>query len=218
MNSGGAYAYGLWPVVLANILFFLIFAFAFAFPRKRLEWRSMGAFTAFLAALFTEMYGFPLTIYVLTSLFGKGYPTANPFRHQQGHLWATLTGWKYANLICNLGSLVAVGGMVLVWSGWKRIHRSKGELAISGIYSYIRHPQYLGFILITGGMLIQWPTFITLLMWPVLILAYGRLAGREERELEERFGSEYAEYRSGVPPFFPRLRLTWRTEESRFKA
>lgn len=218
MNFGGAYAYGLWPIVLANILFFLIFALAFAFPRKRLEWRSMGAFTAFLAALFTEMYGFPLTIYTLTSLFGKSYPTANPFRHQQGHLWATLTGWKYASLICNLGSLVAIGGMVLVWSGWRRIHRSEGELAKGGIYSYIRHPQYLGFILITGGMLIQWPTLITLLMWPVLTLAYGRLAGREERELEERFGSQYLDYKSDVPAFFPRLRLIWRTENPRFKA
>jgi protein-S-isoprenylcysteine O-methyltransferase Ste14 len=179
----------------------------------------MGAFVAFLVALFTEMYGFPLTIYVLTSLFGKSYPTVSPFRHQEGHLWATLTGWKYASLICSLGSLVAVGGMVLVWSGWRRIHGSRGKLVRDGIYAYVRHPQYLGLMLITGGMLIQWPTFITLLMWPILALAYSRLARREERALEGQFGSEYAEYQSKVPPFFPRLSaFGWRTEDSRFKA
>lgn len=218
MNLGGSYAYGLWLVVLANIVFFLVFAFSFAFPKRRFEWRSMGIFSAFVVALFTEMYGFPFTVYALASLLGKSYPAPNPFRHQQGHLWAALTGWKYASLICTLGSLVMIGGMILVWMGWKRIHRAKGELVKEGVYAGIRHPQYLGLILVTTGMLIQWPTIITAAMWPILVGSYLRLAKREEKELEEKFGSEHVEYKSKVPSFLPRISVFgWGTEDSRFK-
>ena len=53
-------AYGLWSLVILNSLVFIIFAFSFAKPRSSRDWRSLGAFSAFILALFTEMYGFPL--------------------------------------------------------------------------------------------------------------------------------------------------------------
>ncbi len=203
MKFSESYAYGLWTIVLVNILFFLVFAFLFVFPKKRVEWRSMSIFSAFVAALYTEMYGFPLTIYVLASLLGKSYPTPAPFQHQKGHLWSTLTGWKYADIFCSLGSLMMIGGMVLVWLGWSGIHKAKGNLVKEGIYRYVRHPQYLGLILITTGMLIQWPTFITLLMWPLLLAAYIRLARFDDRDLEAKFGEDYLAYAQEVPAFIP---------------
>lgn len=201
----GSYAYGLWSFVAINALFFIIFAASFLLPRRKREWRSLGVFSAFVVALFAEMYGFPLTIYFLTSLLGSSYPATKPFSHTRGHLWATLTGWKYATLICTFGSLLMLAGLFLLGAGWKRIHRAKGELVTGGVYRYVRHPQYGGLILITIGMLIQWPTIVTFLMWPILMAVYYRLAKKEEKELQVKFGNEYLEYKKKVPAFIPKI-------------
>ncbi len=96
-------------------------------------------------------------------------------------------------------------GAILVIIGWRRIHGAKDQLVTNGIYAYIRHPQYLGFLLITSGMLIQWITIPTALMWPVLTVLYYRLAKEEEKEMEERFGKDYLEYKHKVPMFIPFL-------------
>ncbi len=201
------YAYGMWPVALVSIGIFIFFTLSYLKPKKRWEWRSMGAFSAFVVALFTEMYGFPLTIYILTSVLGSQYPVLNPFSHINGHLWVTLAGgsmtvWVIVMLVSNVAMF---GGLIIMGRAWKQLHRAGGELTATGLYRRVRHPQYSALFLITVGMLIQWPTLVTAAMWPVLMFMYYRLARREEKEMETRFGEKYLSYRRLVPMFLPRL-------------
>jgi len=195
------YEYGLWTITIVSVVFFTIFALGFFFPRKKREWRALGVFEAFVVALYTEMYGFPLTIYILSSFFGIKIP----FIHFKGHLWATLFGWgdKGAMLEMAIGGLVMLAGMSLVALGWRKVHRAGDKLVTDGIYGIIRHPQYLGFVLITAGMLIHWPTLLTLVMFPILLAAYLHLAKKEGKDLAGRFGKDYHRYERLVPAFIP---------------
>ena len=204
------YAYGMWPAALISIGIFVFFVLSYLKPKKRWEWQSMGTYSAFVVALFTEMYGFPLTIYILTSLLGSQYPVLNPFSHINGHLWVTLAGgsttvWAIVMLVSNVAMF---GGLFIMGKAWKQIHRANGEMITTGLYRWVRHPQYSALFLITVGMFIQWPTLVTIAMWPVLMFMYYRLARREEKEMEERFGDNYLSYRRGVPLFWPRLGTT----------
>ena len=205
-----SYAYGIWLFVVINAAIFIFFALSFLKPKKRWEWRSMGAFSAFVVALFTEMYGFPLTIYILLSTLGSKYPVANPFSHTNGNLWAVLTGGStyVSGLFMFLGGAAMIAGLLIMGKAWRQIRKANGEMVISGLYRFVRHPQYFGLFLITVGMLIQWPTIITAAMWPVLMLMYYRLARREEKEMETLFGNKYITYRQQVPMFWPRLAAT----------
>jgi protein-S-isoprenylcysteine O-methyltransferase Ste14 len=202
-----SYAYGMWPFVVINTAIFIFFVLSYLKPKRRREWRSMGAFSAFTVALFTEMYGFPLTIYLLTSTLGSRYPVIDPFTHINGHLWVALSGGSTAmwGLVMLLSWSAMIGGLVIMGKAWKQIHKANGELVTSGLYRLVRHPQYFGLFLITVGFLIQWPTIITAAMWPILMLMYYRLARREEKEIESRFGDQYVTYRQQVPMFWPRL-------------
>ncbi|MFQ5706000.1 MAG: methyltransferase family protein [bacterium] len=202
-----SYDYGLWSMVLFNVIIFGAFVIGFLRPKKKYEWRTLGVFAAFIVALFTEMYGFPLTIYILLSFFGGKLGVSDPFEHVNGHLLGTLFGapeWVKL-VICQLGGFVMLIGLIIMGKGWKQIHEEQGELVTDGIYAHVRHPQYSGLFLITIGMLIQWPTIITLAMWPILMYAYYRLGQREEREVEARFGDVYRLYKSKVPAFIPRF-------------
>ena len=205
-----SYDYGLWSMVLFNVILFGAFVLGFLRPKKKYEWRTLGVFAAFILALFTEMYGFPLTIYVLLSLFGKDLGIVDPFQHVNGHLLGTVfgaPGWLKL-FICMLGGFVMVIGLIIMSKGWKKIHAAEDKLITTGVYRYVRHPQYAGLFLVTIGMLIQWPTLTTLLMWPILMYAYYRLAMREEREVEAKFGEAYAMYKNRVPAFIPKLGKT----------
>lgn len=203
-----SYAYGRWIAVAISILFFTIFAVGFLVPIKKREWRSLGIFEAFIVALYVEMFGFPLTIYILLSIFGKDILGSHPFSHHSGHLLATLfLGRRWAMLPCFLGILLIYGGLIILGIGWWKIYRSRGNLVTDNIYKYVRHPQYLGLIMITVGMLIQWPTLPTIFMWPILVIAYYRLARREEKDLEERFGKAYQQYRDRTRALIPFLRF-----------
>jgi protein-S-isoprenylcysteine O-methyltransferase Ste14 len=202
------YAYGFWFLVAVNVILFAFFILSFLAPIKKREWRSMGATLAFFVALFTEMYGFPLTIYILTGILGSKYPALNPFSHASGHLWLTFLGggatmMTVIHIISN--GLVFIG-FAIMWKGWKLIHGAKGGLVTDGPYAYVRHPQYSGLFLVMIGMLIQWPTIITALMFPMLIYVYYRLSKREENEMAILFGDGYKRYMEKTPMFIPRLR------------
>ena len=207
----GNYAYGMWTVAIFNILIFIFFVTSFIKPKGAYEWRSMGVFVGFIVALFTEMYGFPLTIYFLSSWMGKSYPVLNPFSHSHGHLWLVLLGLadsQIAMTILHIVSNVMIFyGLYVMQNGWVLIHAAKGKhLVAEGVYAHVRHPQYSGLFLITLGFLIQWPSILTLAMWPVLMWSYYRLAMKEERDMEEQFGQEYLDYKKRVSAFIPSLK------------
>ncbi len=208
--SNGAPAYGLWLLVVVNSAIFIIFAFSFFKPRTARDWRSFGAFSAFLVALFTEMYGFPLTIYLMSGWLGSRYPDLDLFSHNAGHLWSTVLGLKgdaHFSIPHLLSSLLIGGGFILLAAAWRVLYSAQRtrSLATTGPYVHLRHPQYMAFIFILLGFLLQWPTIPTLVMFPVLVFMYVRLARREEREALREFGEEYASYARRTPGFIPYL-------------
>ena len=201
-------AYGLWFLVAVNSAIFIMFAYSFFKPATARDWRTFGAFSAFIVALFVEMYGFPITIYLLSGWLQKRYPGLDILSHNEGHLWSTLLGEKgdphFGAL--HIASYIALGyGFYLLSSAWQVLyHAQRGHtLATSGPYARIRHPQYVAFVLILLGFLLQWPTLLTLLMFPVLVAMYGRLAVTEEAEMRAKFGDDFERYAQRTPRFFP---------------
>ena len=190
---------------------FILFAFSFFKPKTTRDWRTFGTFSAFIVALFVEMYGFPLTIYLLSGWLTRKFPGADPLSHDFGHLWYTLLGFKgdpHLNPIHIASTLIILAGFILLSSAWRVLFQAQrsGTLATTGAYSYLRHPQYVAFIVIMFGFLLQWPTLVTLLMFPVLTTVYVRLAYREEREARAEFGEVWDRYARDTPAFVPWLR------------
>jgi protein-S-isoprenylcysteine O-methyltransferase Ste14 len=207
--SGDAPAYGLWLLVIVNSAIFILFGYSFFKPKTKRDWRSFGAFSAFLIALFTEMYGYPLTIYFLSGWLQSRFPGVDWLSHDAGHLLEMLFGWE-ANPHFGPFHLLSFafigGGFWLIAAAWRVLYaaQAQNELAIEGPYAYVRHPQYVGFILVMLGFLFQWPTVLTLAMFPVLVWMYVRLARSEEREVSAEFGDAYRRYAARVPAFVPR--------------
>lgn len=209
MDEGSAY--GLWSLVIINSVVFILFAFSFTRPRTTRDWRSLSTFSAFILALFVEMYGFPLTIYLLSGWLGSRYPDVNLYAHETGHLWHTLLGMQshaHSDPIHVFSEVLIFGGFFLLAASWEVLYRAQRTqtLATTGPYAWIRHPQYVAFIVIMFGFLLQWPTIPTLLMFPVLVTMYVRLAHKEEAEIRAEFGEVYDRYAETTPAFFPRRR------------
>jgi methanethiol S-methyltransferase len=203
-------AYGLWTLVIINSLVFIIFAFSFARPKSRRDWRSFGAFSAFLVALFTEMYGFPLTIYLLSGWLSRRFPGVDFLTHEAGHLPEMLFGWQanpHFGPFHIASNVLIVAGFWVLYSAWKVLYEAQRarRLATTAAYARVRHPQYIGFVLIMTGFLLQWPTLVTLVMFPVLAFMYARLARREEADMITQFCDEYRRYMRAVPRFIPKL-------------
>ena len=201
-------SYGLWGLVFINSAIFIVFAFTFFKPSTPRDWRTFGAFSAFLVALFAEMYGFPLTIYFLSGWLQSTFPSADWFSHDAGHLLEMLFGWKanpHFGPFHILSNVLIISGFLVISAAWNVLYTAQrtGKLATTGPYSYVRHPQYVGFIMIMFGVLMQWPTLLTLAMFPVLTWMYVRLAIAEERDAIAAFGDAYRDYESRTPSFVP---------------
>ena len=204
-------AYGLWTLVVLNSAIFIIFAFSFFKPQTARDWRTFGAFAAFIVALFVEMYGFPLTIYLMSGWLQTKFPSLDLLSHNTGHLWSTLLGEKGDPHfgVLHIASYVFLGfGFYLLSSAWNVLYHAQqhSSLAMSGPYAHIRHPQYVAFVLILLGFLFQWPTLLTLLMFPILLVMYARLAITEEVQMRKQFGAEFEDYAARTPRFLPSLR------------
>lgn len=202
-------AYGLWSLVIINSLVFIIFAFSFTKPKTSRDWRSFSAFSAFIVALFAEMYGFPLTIYFLSGWLTVRFPDVDWLSHDAGHLLEMMFGWRanpHFGPFHMLSMIFIGGGFWLLASAWKGLYQAvqRNNLATTGSYARIRHPQYAAFVLIMFGFLLQWPTIVTLAMFPILVWMYVRLAHAEERDSEASFGEQWREYAKHTPRFIPR--------------
>ena len=201
--------YGLWWLVILNTAIFLIFAFSFTHPKTKRDWRSFGAFSAFIVALFTEMYGFPLTIYFLSGWLTKWVPGIDLFTHNSGHILENLFGWggdPHFGPFHIASYILIFYGFVLLSKAWKVLYKAQQDhaLATTGPYARIRHPQYIGFILIMLGFFLQWPTLLTLIMLPILVWMYTRLAKSEEKDAQKEFGAIWDQYAKETPAFLPR--------------
>lgn len=184
------------PGLLIWILIFSIFTVGFLSPIKKGDWYSAGLLEGFLISLFFEMFGVPLTIYVISAVLGSNLSSGSEI---------TLLGVPHPLRLVLLGVvlLLIVGGILLVMLGWKYVHRSRGQLVTDGIYAHVRHPQYLGILMVTLGLFISWPTIMTAVMWPILAFMYFRLVKREEEDMREKFGRTYEEYCGRVNRLVP---------------
>ncbi len=212
MSDTGS-SYGLWLLVFINSAVFIIFAYSFFKPQSARDWRSFGAFSAFIIALFTEMYGFPLTIFFLSGWLQSTWPDIDWFAHDSGHLPEMMFGWSsnpHFGPFHLLSFVLIGGGFWLISVAWHHLWAAQrqGRLAVTGPYARIRHPQYVGFVLIMLGFLVQWPTLLTLAMFPVLVWMYARLARSEEADSRARFGAAYDRYAEQVPAFIPDFKAT----------
>lgn len=203
-------AYGLWGLVILNSIIFIGFAFSFFKPKTKRDWRTFGAFSGFIIALFVEMYGFPLSIYLLSGWLSSHYPGVNFLTHDNGHLIHTLLGMKgdpHFDPFHIASNIFIFGGFIILSYSWHTLWKAQKDhkLATTGLYGYVRHPQYAAFIAIMFGFLLQWPTLVTLIMFPILTYMYVRLALSEEKTAQAEFGEEYQHWAAKTPRFFPKL-------------
>ena len=203
-------AYGLWGLAFINAAVFIMFAFSFFKPKTKRDWRTFSTFSAFIVALFVEMYGFPLTIYLASGWLQTRFPGTDFLSHDAGHIWYSLLGFKgdpHLNPIHLASNVLIAGGFIGLSAAWRVLFKAQqeGRLATTGPYGRVRHPQYVAFIVIMFGFLLQWPTLLTVAMFPVLVTMYVRLAHLEEREVATEFGQVWEAYAAVTPRWLPRL-------------
>ncbi|MBX3646353.1 MAG: isoprenylcysteine carboxylmethyltransferase family protein [Rhodocyclaceae bacterium] len=195
---------GAWGLAVIMVAIASWILYRFLAPKSWREWAGAGLVQAFFIALYAEMYGFPLTIYLLSRFFGLDRTDLN------ASLWSTLLGVGELGMLISmlLGYGLLFSGLGIFAQGWRELYRAHHEerLATDGLYSFVRHPQYTGlFIALFGEGVVHWPTLFSVSLFPLIVLAYVLLARREERLMVERFGNDYSIYRGQVPMFLPRL-------------
>ena len=202
MSSFSAH-YGHWNLVAVLVGVVSWILYRYVAPQGWREWTGAGLVQAFVIALYAEMYGFPLTIYLLTGFLGIDIPLTA----YSGHLWATLLGYGMAGAMVEMviATVFILPGLILLIWGWSTVYRAcrAGRIAQEGPYGFVRHPQYLGIMLAVFGQLVHWPTLITVVLLPVFVFVYVRLARKEEQDMVSRFGAAYEAYRRRVPMFVP---------------
>lgn len=205
----GAPPGGTWGLTLVMVVIVSWVLYRYVAPQGWKEWSRAGLVQAFIIALYAEMYGFPLTIYLLTGWLGIEIP----WLHQSGHLWAALFGWGDLGAMVEMlvGYTVVFIGISLLIEGWREVYLAtqEGRLATDGLYGLVRHPQYTGIFVAVMGQLIHWPTIPTLVLFPVIVWAYYRLSKREEQQMLDKYGPQYAIYQQQVPMFIPK-RENWK--------
>jgi protein-S-isoprenylcysteine O-methyltransferase Ste14 len=198
MNGPAGWGLAAIVIVIVSWLFYRYFA-----PRNWREWAGAGVVQGFIIALYAEMYGFPLTVYLMVRFFGldRDYISSS--------LWSTLVGVGETGMFVSmlLGYTLAFIGVGIFIQGWRELYRARQRktLATGGLYGLVRHPQYTGlFLALFGEGMVHWPTLFSVGLFPVIVLAYSLLARREERQMIEQFGNQYRTYQQRVPRFLPR--------------
>jgi methanethiol S-methyltransferase len=195
-----------WGLAAISIIIISWIFYRYLLPKSWREWTRAGIVQAFIIAFYAEMYGFPITIYLLTRFFGLD--VSGTF--WDGNLWVYLFGTPAAMFVSMLiGYAIAIFGIVVLIAAWRELYkaRKEGRLAMSGPYAFVRHPQYTGiFLAVFGEGVVHWPTIFSLAAFPIIVIAYALLARKEEHEMIDKFGERYREYQHRVPKFFPKWR------------
>ncbi|MFT6914229.1 MAG: hypothetical protein ACJAWL_000517 [Motiliproteus sp.] len=195
---------GVWILALIMIVIVSWYLYKYLAPTSWHEWAGAGVVQAFIIALYAEMYGFPLTIYLLARFGGLDRTELN------ANLWSSLLGLGETGMMISmiLGYLLLFIGIGLFFKGWRQVYRARQQhiLVTDGLYALARHPQYTGlFIALFGEGIVHWPTLFSVGLFPVIAFVYYRLSLREERKVAAEFGNEYRAYKKRVPMFIPRL-------------
>jgi protein-S-isoprenylcysteine O-methyltransferase Ste14 len=107
-----------------------------------------------------------------------------------------------------LGSVLFVSGMFVFLACAVQVYAGKlfkKGTSTKGLYSLVRHPQYVGLAFAALGLAIMWPRFLTLVLLALMLLLYYSLAKGEEGRMTKRFGETYIAYKNRTGMFLPRL-------------
>ena len=202
METLDSHFYNWFGVIFFSVLYGMILLFMPFY--KKMDKKPAGTYLAFVIAFAIEMHGIPFSMYVISWIIGKNLPEGVLWGHT---LFNSIGYWgMYINIVC--GAL----GIFLIMNGWYNIYKKywsqetgTGILVESGIYKYIRHPQYAGLLLLSFGMMVEWATLPLLIIYPVMIFMYVRLAKKEELDMIEEFGTDYQNYMDKTKMFIPYL-------------